>query len=381
MESRIFKGQAMRDEEKIQRQKDFLVSIAFWGVWGIIAFLFLKAAGSVLLPFVIAFAVAWILAKPVDFITDKLHLRRSIAAVVIVLLFYVLLGTIAYFAGSRLIRLIYDTFYEMSYFFSDTVVPVMQRFFSWLEKMLEVFSPTMPEIMGRGAAVPSAEAVSSGGLEKAGKVASELSGSLITGVSDMAAGIPGILMKILIAVIATVFMEVEFHGILSFLKKQVPEKYQKMLQDGKNYVTGTLGKCILSYCLIFGLTFLELCVGLCILQIDGAVVIAFIIAVLDILPVLGTGTVLLPWSVVAFASGNIPMGAGVLILYLVITVVRNIMEPKLVGHQMGLSPVVMLPCMLVGLKFFGIIGLFLVPLGVAFLKSLNDRGVIQIFRT
>lgn len=69
-----------------------------------------------------------------------------------------------------------------------------------------------------------------------------------------------------------------------------------------------------------------------------------------------------------------------LILYLVITVVRNIIEPKLVGHQMGLSPVVMLPCMLVGLKLFGIIGLFIVPIGVAFFKSLNDRGVIHIFR-
>lgn len=371
----------MRDEEKIQRQKDFLVGIAFWGVWGVIAFLFLKAAGSVLLPFVIAFAVAWMLAKPVDFITEKLHLRRSIGAVAAVLLFYVLLGVIVYFAGSRLLHLIYDTFYEMSYFFSDTVIPVLQKFFSWLEKLLGSFTPASPGIMGRGALVSSAETASAGGLEKAGKVVSELSGDLITGVSDMAAGIPGILMKMLIAVIATIFMEVEFHGIMSFLKKQVPEKYWKMFSDGKCYVTGTLGKCIWSYCLIFGLTFLELWVGLCILGIDGAVLIAFIIAVLDILPVLGTGTVLLPWSVIAFASGNAGMGAGVLILYLFITVVRNIIEPKLVGHQMGLSPVVMLPCMLVGLKFFGIIGLFLVPLGVAFLKSLNDRGVIHLFRT
>ena len=358
----------MRDEEKIQKQKDFLVGIAYWGVWAMIAFFFLKAAGSVLLPFVIAFLVAWILAKPVDYVAGRTKIKRNIVAVAVVLLFYVLLACIVYFAGSRLVRLIYDTFYEMSYFFSDTVIPVLQRFYVWLEKFLSAFSPQMAQgggqVTGTVAQNSSPEV-----MEKAGKV-----------VSGMAAGIPDMMMKILIAVVAAVFTEMEFHEILSFLKKQVPEKYQKMLKDGKDYVTGTLGKCFWSYCLILGLTFLELCVGLYILRVEQAVVIAFIIAVLDILPVLGTGTVLLPWSVIAFASGNIPMGAGVLTLYLVITVVRNIIEPKLVGHQMGLSPVVMLPCMLVGLKLFGIIGLFIVPIGVAFFKSLNDRGVIHIFR-
>ena len=116
------------------------------------------------------------------------------------------------------------------------------------------------------------------------------------------------------------------------------------------------------------------------LGIKNAFAIAFIIAVLDILPVLGTGTVLIPWAVLAFASGRISTGVGVFGLYLVITVVRNLIEPKLVGKQMGLSPVIMLPCMLIGLKFFGIIGLFVVPLLVSFLKQLNDRGIIKIFR-
>lgn len=148
----------------------------------------------------------------------------------------------------------------------------------------------------------------------------------------------------------------------------------------KNYMTGTMGKCIISYCLIFGITFAELVAGLFLLGIKNAFAIAFIIAVLDILPVLGTGTVLIPWAVLAFASGRISTGVGVFALYLVITVVRNLIEPKLVGKQMGLSPVIMLPCMLIGLKFFGIIGLFVVPLLVSFLKQLNDRGIIKIFR-
>ena len=216
--------------------------------------------------------------------------------------------------------------------------------------------------------------------KNAGKLMSGISDGVIDGVSGMAAGIPGFFMKLLIAVIATVFMELEFPEIKAFLKRQIPAEYQRAFRDGKNYVTGTMGKCILSYCLIFGITFAELTAGLFLLGIKNAFAIAFIIAVLDILPVLGTGTVLIPWAVLAFASGRISAGVGVFGLYLVITVVRNLIEPKLVGKQMGLSPVIMLPCMLIGLKFFGIIGLFVVPLLVSFLKQLNDRGIIKMFR-
>lgn len=384
----------MRDEEKIQRQKDFLVNIAFWGVWFLIAFLFLKAVGSILLPFVIAFIVAWLLAKPVNWVTERIRLRRSIVSVVAVLLFYALFGALVYFVGSRLMHLIYDIFYELSDFFSDAVIPALHRFFSWLENLLRVFSPAGPgnlgEDMAKSAPAAAETAVSPvmeevsmrvETMEKAGKVVSELSGSVISGVSGMAAGIPGVLMNLLITMIATVFMEIEIHSIVGFFQKQIPEKYQKMLLESKDYAAAAIGRCVWSYCLILGITFLELCVGLSLLGIERAAAIALIVSVLDILPVLGTGTVLAPWAVIAFAAGKLSMGAGVLSLYLVVTVVRNIIEPKLVGRQMGLSPVVMLPCMLVGLKFFGIAGLFLLPLGASLLKSLNDKRIISIFRT
>ena len=83
--------------------------------------------------------------------------------------------------------------------------------------------------------------------------------------------------------------------------------------------------------------------GLLLLRVEGAVVIVgFVVAILDILPVLGTGMVLLPWAVIAASSGNLSLGIGLVALYVVVTVVRNIAEPHLVGRQMGLSPVVTL---------------------------------------
>ena len=369
---------AMNREERLRRQKEFLISFAFGAVWLVILWVVLKAAGSVLFPFLAAFAVAALLAGAVKFITERTHIKRGIVAVTTVLFFYILLAAVLYFAGSYLVRLIYDLTRELSVFFSDTVVPVMQRFYQWVERLSVVFYPVGQTEKTQGLQDVGAESAQT--IKNAGKLMSGISDGVIDGVSGMAAGIPGFFMKLLITVIATVFMELEFPQIRAFLKRQIPAEYQRAFRDGKNYMTGTMGKCIISYCLIFGITFAELVAGLFLLGIKNAFAIAFIIAVLDILPVLGPGTVLIPWAVLAFASGRISTGVGVFALYLVITVVRNLIEPKLVGKQMGLSPVIMLPCMLIGLKFFGIIGLFVVPLLVSFLKQLNDRGIIKIFR-
>ena len=369
---------AMNREERLRRQKEFLISFAFGAVWLVILWVVLKAAGSVLFPFLAAFAVAALLAGAVKFITERTHIKRGIVAVTTVLFFYILLAAVLYFAGSYLVRLIYDLTRELSVFFSDTVVPVLQRFYPWVDRLSVVFYPVGQTEKTQGLQDVGAESAQT--IKNAGKLMSGISDGVIDGVSGMAAGIPGFFMKLLITVIATVFMELEFPQIRAFLKRQIPAEYQRAFRDGKNYMTGTMGKCIISYCLIFGITFAELVAGLFLLGIKNAFAIAFIIAVLDILPVLGTGTVLIPWAVLAFASGRISTGVGVFALYLVITVVRNLIEPKLVGKQMGLSPVIMLPCMLIGLKFFGIIGLFVVPLLVSFLKQLNDRGIIKIFR-
>ena len=122
-------------------------------------------------------------------------------------------------------------------------------------------------------------------------------------------------------------------------------------------------------CLILFMTFMELFIGLKILKVPYAGIIAFVIAILDILPVLGTGGVLIPWSIVSLILGDFITAAGIIILYIVITVIRNIVEPRLIGKQMGLHPVVTLAAMLVGLNLFGIVGLFGFPILFSFLKN------------
>ena len=153
-----------------------------------------------------------------------------------------------------------------------------------------------------------------------------------------------------------------------------------MIHEVKGYVSGTLIKCILSYGLIMCITFTEITIGLLLMKIPNAVLIAACIAVFDILPVLGTGGIMIPWAIISLIIGDYFIGFGLLVLYLVITVIRNIIEPKIVGHQVGLHPVITLASMLAGLNLFGIIGLFGFPITLSLLRNLNDKGVIKIFK-
>ncbi len=353
----------MDREERIKSQKEFLIKVAYWGVWAVIVTLLVRYAGSVLLPFVLAFFVAWGLSKPVSFAAERLHIRRKLAAVVTVALFYCALAALLYLLGNRIVHLLGGVYEDITRFVSETMAPMVRTFSRWTEHV--------------AADILTGE--TAGNTAPVGKMVASVSERVFDGVSDVASYLPGVCMNVLLMVIATVFMELDFPEIVRFLKRQIPGRWQKTVCDVREYLIGTMRRCARSYCVIMLITFSELSLGFLLLRIDGAFAVAAVIAVLDILPVLGTGTVLIPWAVIALASGDLRMGIGILILYLVITVVRNVAEPRLVGRQMGLSPVVMLPCMILGLRFFGIVGLFVLPFAVSLAKSLNDRGVLHIF--
>ena len=141
-----------------------------------------------------------------------------------------------------------------------------------------------------------------------------------------------------------------------------------------------VGRILRVYLLLMCITFVELFIGFKILRVDMAFFYAFLTAIVDILPVLGTGTVLIPWGIIACILGNMGMGVGILILYVIITAVRQFLEPKIIGQQVGLHPIVTLICIFAGGKFMGILGIFLFPIMATVLKKMNDEGTIHLWK-
>lgn len=148
----------------------------------------------------------------------------------------------------------------------------------------------------------------------------------------------------------------------------------------KDNVIGSLGKFIKAYSLIISVTFIELSIGFWILKVPNPFLFGGLIALIDIMPIIGTGAILIPWFIIAFIMGNTTMGVGILILYIIITAVRQTIEPRIVGQQIGLHPIVTLILMYVGAQLMGVLGLLLLPILATILVKLNKEGTIHLYK-
>lgn len=184
-----------------------------------------------------------------------------------------------------------------------------------------------------------------------GRYVSDFSMKAVKVISVRVTEIPGFIVKIVVTVISTFFIAIDYDRIIGFLKKHIPAGKEDMLRRSKEHIRNTVFIYIKSYSLLFLLTFIELSIGFFILKIPYAGWLGLAIAIFDILPVLGIG--------------------GILVLYLIITAIRNIVEPKLVGKQIGLHPLATLMAMFLGLKLIGIAGMVLFPVALTIVLGLK----------
>jgi sporulation integral membrane protein YtvI len=181
-------------------------------------------------------------------------------------------------------------------------------------------------------------------------------------------------------VVATIFLIVDYESIRTFIKRQLPDKTNELMHNIASHLGGVLKKYILSYSLIMLITFGEIFAGLSIIGVKYSALLAALIAIFDILPVVGSGLVLVPWAIISLIIGNIGLGVGLFILWAIVCVVRQIIEPKIVGSNVGMHPFLTLFAMLAGNFIYGGIGILLLPIALALCQSLNSSGVVKLYK-
>ena len=209
----------------------------------------------------------------------------------------------------------------------------------------------------------------------------------VSGIYGVVKNIPSVLIGIVIGVVAWIFFTKDYNYIVHFIKLQLPDNKKNILSEIKQIFSKTVLKMIRAYGIIMLITFCELFLGLSILNWIGVmdnsyvVMIAIAIAIFDILPVAGSGGILIPWAAISLILGEYPAAIGLIVVYAVITVIRQYIEPKIVGSSLGVHPIVTLAGLYFGLKLFGFMGMFIVPLAVMTLKAFNDAGRIHLFNS
>ena len=383
--------------DNIAKRRNFIINVVYIIIIAGLFYLFMKYAFGVLSPFIIAMFIAMLLQRPVNFVIEKTKIPRGIVSTVAVLLVVFVFGTIIGLIFSKI-------FSELKSFFNyimlqlDNAPLFASQLKDWVnthftllpdsirQNIISTVANLIDKIQGvdTGSSSSAAAAVASSDTAAKGFDFSSFS-SPMSALWGTAKQIPSILVGTIVGIVCCCFMTSDYHTLRSLIMTQAGKRADAFIRT-KQIIFSTLGKMIRAYGLIMCITFLEMVLGLSILKLFGIYengyifAIALITAVIDIVPVLGTGTVLIPWAIWMFFSGDVAMGIGLLVIYGVITVVRQIVEPKLVASQLGLPAFVTLMAMYIGSQLFGFVGLFLLPMTVMLLKVLNDDGVIHIFK-
>lgn len=358
-------------ESQYNKKKNFIVNTIYFFLIAILAYAFFKYAIDLISPFILAFLIAYILKKPARLISAKFKIPPKFVSVILVLIFYSTIGVLFSLIGLKLFSTITSIISRLPSMYENQLEPFLTTTFDGVEQAIYRLDPALVEILNEG----FDQFVSS-----LGENVTQLSLSIVGSLSGIASLLPGFLIKIMLMIISTFFIASDYNMLSNSISRQFSKGNNEIIQTIKHYIINTLFVVVRSYALIMTITFIELSIGLSIIGISNAVLIALIIAIFDILPVLGTGGIMIPWIIITFFQGDYRIALGLLVVYIIVTIIRNIIEPKIVGGQLGLHPVVALMSMFVGVNLIGVIGLFGFPITLSLLKHLNDTGTIKLFK-
>ena len=369
----------------IEKKRNFIINTVYAVIVLILFYLFFKYAFGTLLPLICAIVVAMALQKPVNFICKKTPLKKGIVSAISVLFsFFVIIAILVlgvFWLGSEL-----KGFFKYILVQFEDIPALIVSIKAYLANIL-AFLPEKVEATAMAFINEKLDSFvnSSGGssLDITSFDFSMLSAPLL-GIWNTAKQIPTTLVSIIVAVVACCFMTSDFDSLKSLILGLFQPESRNKIVRAKRLLIPALGKMVKAYALIITITFAELSFGLFILKLlniyesNYIFIIAALTAIIDIIPVLGTGTVLIPWALYNFISGNYSLAVGLLVIYVCITVIRQVIEPKLVASQLGLPAFLTIVSMFIGSQIFGVIGIFILPITMVMLKLLNDEGIIKI---
>lgn len=374
---------------RTEKRFKFIVNIIYFAIIIGAAYFLFDRCISLFLPLIVGLVVAFLLKKPIAFFEKKTPLKRGpISVILVLLLLSVGLGFVVFIGFNVVVEI--KGFVSYVYERLNDLPQLILSVKNWLLGLLA----NLPA--GIGSEVSETVAAFFDDLAANGVSSLNVNpdkfnwSSVLSTGSDILTStigkIPSLVISLVITVISSVFVCSDYDHIRNFILRQLSPENGSKLMHAKKLVVSSMIKMIRAYGLIFLITTVELSIAFSILKLIGVYssdylfVMAIVIAVVDIIPVLGTGTVLIPWAVVSLLTDKVGLGIGLLITYAVVLIIRQILEPKLVSGQIGLPPIVTITAMYVGTKIFGIFGFFILPFIITIINEMNNDGIIHLFK-
>ena len=319
------------------------------------------------MPFVVAWIIAWIATPIVRFVERHLRLKRKTSMVFVVVA--IISGVIAviYNVAIYLGRLVVSFLADLPQMWESIRMEA--------HGMFQILFNLLDKLPGEG--TTALEDFLSNSGDYVGELMSSLSAPTISAVGSIASKVPDIIIFTIMCLIATYFFVVEREMIFQKVYELTPKGIRKVWSIVKKCVTESIGGYFKAQFKIEIWIYLLIFIGLTILNVKYAIIIALGIAILDLLPVFGTGAVLWPWTLIEFINGDYFSTIGLLLIWGISQLVRQFIQPKFVGETLGVHPIPTLFLLFAGYKLSGVFGMIIaVPLGIL-VTTLYKEGVFK----
>ena len=320
-------------------------------------------------PFLAAWCIAALLEPAVRFLVRHRWRRGAAAAVCTLAALSLLLWGLTALVGKGMAAV-----YALAGELPALVTALSRRLFA-LEALVAERMESVPEpaaaLLAR--ALPAL-------AEAAAALPAQLSGKAVALVTRTAQASPDTLLFLVTAALGSYFVSAAFPTVNAFLLAQLPQTARRRLEEVGEDLRGGFGGVLRAQLILMGMTFFELLVVFLLLRIRGAAALAALMALIDALPVFGTGVVLVPWGLSCLLLDETRRGLGLLIAWALVSVVRSCAQAKLLGDQIGLDPLASLLGVYVGWRVCGVWGMLLFPLLLMTLIRLNERGALRLWK-
>lgn len=319
------------------------------------------------LPFVLAFICACIIRKPTVLISKKFKIKASIASLITTIVFFAIIITLLSWGVTIITQEAIQLGKNTQIYISKNSNDIYNSFY----KLQKYYNNLDPYIIG------TLQKNFTNFVTKSSNIAVSITGKSVSSLIGFLTAIPYILMVVLFTLLTTYFftkdMAIAKGRLLDLIPNNKTDKISYILLEAKRM----LGNYLLSYMLIILLTFIETLVVFLIFKVKYAVILSIICAIADILPILGIGAIYIPLAIIYFfIFKNYVTAFGIIISYILVSIIRQVIEPKIVSSSLGIHPVAVLAALFIGLKAKGISGIIFCMFLVVFYNILKKVDIL-----
>ena len=320
--------------------------------------------GIFLLPFVVGLFISILIQPLSNFLQKKIRLSQKLSTIISVVVFILIFIGIIGLSSLKLIQEIYNLSKNL-----DSYSVLAQKIWNEGIDKLNSYLNLLPD----GLTVEIDRSI-----KNIITIATKNLGKVINNLFSIITSIPTMILYVCITILSTFFMSLDKTNILNFLEQQFPEIWLEKLYAIKREMFNVLGSYLKAQLILMTICFIELLISLNILaffklEVHYPLLMSLFICIVDALPILGAGTILLPWVVISIILGNYKLALGLLIIYLLVLSVRQMLEPKLISENIGVHPLITLISMYSGFKILGVIGFLVGPVVMIILKNVFSR--------